>query len=289
MASERAVLNDARDSALSEGKTYVVMSNGTADFKTVTDALRHCCEGDTILVKLGQYDEKIVLEKNVTIQGDSGTEPTDIIINGGAVCKVGGVIRGVAITSLVEIRSGSVTLEGCDISEGFDGIKICKGANPTILRCVIHNARQGGDCIYVAEGAKALIEDNEIHNARVNGIHVNGGDVILRKNRIHHCHFGIFFRRRGKGAVDGNTVQNCTTFGVYIIQSADPIVERNTISSCSIHGIMISQEGMGTIRNNMCNGSLTVKKGSVPQLENNQVLGKLDNENVQHQEVPALA
>eukprot|EP01061_Rhynchopus_euleeides_P009347 TRINITY_DN18517_c0_g1_i1.p1 TRINITY_DN18517_c0_g1~~TRINITY_DN18517_c0_g1_i1.p1 ORF type:complete len:226 (+),score=8.76 TRINITY_DN18517_c0_g1_i1:91-768(+) len=172
MASERAVLNDARDSALSEGKTYVVMSNGTADFKTVTDALRHCCEGDTILVKLGQYDEKIVLEKNVTIQGDSGTEPTDIIINGGAVCKVGGVIRGVAITSLVEIRSGSVTLEGCDISEGFDGIKICKGANPTILRCVIHNARQGGDCIYVAEGAKALIEDNEIHNARVNGIHV---------------------------------------------------------------------------------------------------------------------
>ena len=172
MATDRAVLSDVRSGSLSEGKTYVVMSNGTADFKTITEALRHCCEGDTIVVKLGQYDEKIVLEKNVTIMGDASSEATDIIINGGAVCKTGGLLKGVAISSQVEIRSGNVTIEGCDISEGFDGVKICKGANPTIIRCVIHNARQGGDCIYIAEGGKGLIEDNEIHNARVNGIHV---------------------------------------------------------------------------------------------------------------------
>ena len=49
---------------------------------------------------------------------------------------------------------------------------------------------------------------------------------------------------------------------------------------------------MGTIRHNMCNASLTVKKGSVPQLENNQVLGKLENENVNQsaqQDPPTIA
>eukprot|EP00754_Rhynchopus_humris_P041679 Rhum_TRINITY_DN2521_c0_g2::Rhum_TRINITY_DN2521_c0_g2_i1::g.7453::m.7453 len=275
MASSSAVLG--------EGKTHVVMSNGSADFRTVTEALRHCADGDTVVVKIGQYDEKIVLEKNVTIQGDVGSEATDIIINGGLVCKVGGLIKGLSITNQVEIRSGDITIDGCDISEGGDAVKVNKGAAPTIVRCNIHSARTGGDCIYVADGAKAVIEDNDIHNARVNGIHVNGADVSIKKNRVHHCHYGIFFRRRGRGVVEGNSVQNCATFGIYLIQGADPLVERNTMSNCNIHTIMISQDGMGTIRGNMCNGSLAVKKGSIPQLENNQVLGKLDNENISAQ------
>ena len=132
--------------------------------------------------------------------------------------------------------------------------------------------------------------------------------MSIKKNRVHHCHYGIFFRRRGRGVVEGNSVQSCATFGIYLIQGADPLVERNTMSNCNIHTIMISQvcslpppppprvcrtnlqynhnhaqDGMGTIRGNMCNGSLAVKKGSIPQLENNQVLGKLDNENISAQ------
>ena len=265
---------------VSESRQFVVMSNGTADFRTVTDALKVCQDGDTVIVKIGEYDEKIVIDKNITIEGDSDSEITDIIINGGVVAKTGGTIRNISVTSQIEVRSGDITIEGCDISEGFDGIKVGKDANPTIIRNTIHHARQGGDCIYVAEGGRATIEDNEIHDARVNGIHVNRADVIIRRNRIHSCHFGIFLRKRSKGIVEGNTIQDCVTFGIYIVQGADPVVERNNISTCNIHAIIVSQEGMGTLRENMCNGSLTIKKGSVPQLENNQVLGKLDNENV---------
>eukprot|EP01063_Lacrimia_lanifica_P011123 TRINITY_DN17909_c0_g1_i2.p1 TRINITY_DN17909_c0_g1~~TRINITY_DN17909_c0_g1_i2.p1 ORF type:complete len:278 (+),score=104.68 TRINITY_DN17909_c0_g1_i2:64-897(+) len=263
-----------------ETRRFVVMANGSADYRTITEALRDAGEGDVISVKLGQYDEKIVVEKNVTIEGDPSTDATDIIVNGGVVLKASAKLKHIAVTNTVEVRAGEPVLEECDISEGFDGVKISKGCNPTLVRNNIHHARQGGDCIYLAEGANATIEDNDIHNARVNGIHVNGANCTITKNRIHSCHYGVFFRRRAKGTMERNTIQDCATFGVYIIQSADPTVLRNNIMACQIHTIMVSQDGMGAIRENMCNGSLTVKKGCVPQLENNQVLGKLDNENV---------
>eukprot|EP01060_Flectonema_neradi_P023277 TRINITY_DN31496_c0_g1_i1.p1 TRINITY_DN31496_c0_g1~~TRINITY_DN31496_c0_g1_i1.p1 ORF type:complete len:301 (+),score=52.83 TRINITY_DN31496_c0_g1_i1:59-904(+) len=265
---------------ISESRQFIVMANGTADFRTITDALKECQDGDTITVKIGQYDEKVVVDKNVTIEGDADSETSDIIVNGGIVTKTGGTIKNISVSNQIEIRSGNITIEGCDISEGFDGIKIAKDANPTIIHNTIHHARQGGDCIYVAEGARATIEENDIHDARVNGIHVNKADVVIRKNRVHNCHFGIFLRKRSKGIIEGNTIQDCATFGIYLVQGADPVVERNNISGCNIHAIMISQDGMGTLRDNMCNGSLTVKKGSVPQMENNQILGKVDNENV---------
>ncbi|KAJ9469346.1 F-box protein dre-1 [Diplonema papillatum] len=271
MASEGAVL--------SEGRTFVVMANGSTDFRTITEALKECSDGDTITVKIGQYDEKIVLEKNVTIQGDSESEVSDIIVNGGMVCKSSGTVRGLSITSQIEIRAGNVTIDSCEISEGFDGIRVSSGAHPTIVKNNIHHSRQGGDCIYLAEGSRALIEDNEIHSARVNGIHVNCAEATIRRNRIHDCHFGIFFRRRAKGTVESNHVQDCTTFGIYIVQNADPVVMRNSISGCQIHSILVSQDGMGNIRGNMCNGSFAIKKGALPQLDSNQVLGKFENEN----------
>eukprot|EP00755_Sulcionema_specki_P007413 Sspe_Gene.38221::Locus_18423_Transcript_1_1_Confidence_1.000_Length_714::g.38221::m.38221 len=219
MASAGAVVADARH--------FVVMANGSADFRTISDALREAADGDTITVKIGQYDEKVVIDRSVHIQGDSTAEVSDVIINGGVVCRAGGSLKNLTVINQIEIRSGDVVIEGCDISEGFDGIRIMADANPTITRNTIHHARQGGDCIYFAEGSRGTVEDNEIHNARVNGIQVNAAEAVIRRNRIHHCSYGVFFRRGGKGTVDGNTIQECATLGVYIIQASDPVVERN--------------------------------------------------------------
>jgi len=258
---------------------FVVMANGTADFRTITDALKECADGDTITIKIGQYDEKITMDRSVHIRGDEAGERGDVVINGGFVCRAGGSIRHLCITSQVDIRAGNVRIEDCEISEGFDGVRICREANPYLAGNEIHNARQGGDCVYFAEGARGTLEDNDIYAARVNGIHVNGADATIKNNKIRDCHFGIFFRKNARGLVTDNEVSDCQTFGVYLIQGADPVVERNRISNCAVHCVMVSQEGMGQIRENHCNGSMALKKGTSTTLGPNTVTGRLDNEN----------
>ena len=75
---------------------------------------------------------------------------------------------------LVDIRSGNVLIENCDIFSGADGIRVHKDANPTIVKNSIHDAHQGGDGIYFGENSKGTVMENEIFNNRMNGVHVNG-------------------------------------------------------------------------------------------------------------------
>eukprot|EP01065_Artemidia_motanka_P011871 TRINITY_DN1647_c1_g3_i1.p1 TRINITY_DN1647_c1_g3~~TRINITY_DN1647_c1_g3_i1.p1 ORF type:complete len:303 (+),score=71.38 TRINITY_DN1647_c1_g3_i1:61-909(+) len=264
---------------VADTRHYVVMANGTADFRTITDALKECADGDTITVKIGQYDEKVMMDRSVHIRGDEAGERGDVVVNGGFVCRSGGSIKHLSITSQVDVRSGDVRIEDCEISEGFDGVRVCRDANPYLIGNEIHHARQGGDCVYFAEGARGTLEDNDIYAARVNGVHVNGADAAIRNNRIRDCHFGVFFRRNARGIIADNEITDCQTFGVYLIQAADPVVERNRVSGCAVHAIMVSQEGMGQIRDNTCNGSVSLKKGTAATLGSNTVTGRLDNEN----------
>eukprot|EP01062_Namystynia_karyoxenos_P066721 TRINITY_DN60658_c0_g1_i1.p2 TRINITY_DN60658_c0_g1~~TRINITY_DN60658_c0_g1_i1.p2 ORF type:complete len:312 (+),score=102.72 TRINITY_DN60658_c0_g1_i1:87-938(+) len=265
---------------VADTRHFVVMANGTADFRTITDALKECSDGDTITVKIGQYDEKVMMDRSVNICGDEAGERGDVVVNGGFVCRAGGLIKHLSITNQVDIRAGDVRIEDCEISEGFDGVRICRDANPVLVGNEIHHARQGGDCIYFAEGSRGTVENNDIYSARVNAIHVNGGEAIVSNNRVRDSHFGIFLRRNARGTVSDNDISECQTFGIYIIQGADPVVERNRVGNCAVHTIMVSQEGMGQIRDNNLNGSMSLKKGSAATLGANNVTGRIENENV---------
>eukprot|EP00760_Papus_ankaliazontas_P011600 PhM_4_TR14874/c0_g1_i1/m.30122/K10297/FBXO11; F-box protein 11 len=264
---------------MSDERVFTVNSSGGADFRTITEAIRTAAAGDVIIVKMGSYDEKVVLDKEVTLTGDRSCEPADVVITGGLVALSGGSISRLCFTQFVDIRSGNVRMENCDISQGYDGIRVCKEAYPSIVRCQIHAGQQGGDGIYFQEGARGVVEECEIFGNRVNGIQVKGADVVLRRNKIHDCQYGVYFRLGGHGTVEDNVIEKVTTFGVYIIGGSDPVVCNNHVSQCGVHGILVSQGGAGNLRDNTVMGNVRVHRGCAPTLGMNNIQGRLDNEN----------
>ena len=56
------------------GATHVVAVDGSGDFSTITEAVLAAVEGDTVLVRPGNYVEAIVIEKNITLEGDGPRE-----------------------------------------------------------------------------------------------------------------------------------------------------------------------------------------------------------------------
>lgn len=264
---------------MTDTRIHVVNCKGGAEYQTITEAVHAAVDGDIVQVKIGQYDEVVVLDKAVSLEADPSCEAGDVVIAGGIVCSADGSIKNITIQQMVDIRSGKTRIECCDVSLGVDGIRICTGAEPTIFKCKVHGAQSGGDGIYFQEGAKGTVEACEIFGNRVNGIHVNGGEASIVSNKIYDCPFGIFLRKNAKGRVEGNNIQDIGQFGIYLLGEADPTVTKNTIMNCNVHAIMISQGGAGKLQDNTVHGNVRILKGCSPTFGANAINGRFDNEN----------
>lgn len=238
-------------------RVLTVNGDGSAEFSTIGEAMKAAVEGDTILVRRGIYEEKVILDKGVELRGvvdaETETKNTDILIRAGiiATCNTGSV-QDLSISQLLDIRQGNLKVARCDIFDGSDGIRICRDCDPTIVDCTIHGASGGtgsGDGIYFQEGAKGTVERCKISNCRVNGIHINGASVTLRNNKIDECSFGIFYRNGGGGVCDRNEVVNVRKFGIYITTGAAPVIENCQVQNADVQGLMLSNRGAGTIQN----------------------------------------
>lgn len=264
---------------MGDRRILVVDGSGASEFRTIADALKASLAGDTVLLRIGQYDERVVVDKDVIITACEEAALGDAVVVGGIVlASPHPILRKVAVRQQLEIRSGEGRVENCDISLGADCVRVCRGANPTIVQCKIHEAQSSGDGIYFQEGAKGVVEECEIYQNRMNGIQVNGAEVVLRRNKIHHCPYGIFFRRGATGVVEGNNIERVDCFGVYIQSGSDPHVVKNTIMNCDIDGILISAGGAGNLTDNIIHAQVRILKGCAPVLGSN-TFGRLDDEN----------
>ena len=264
---------------MADTRVHVVNCKGGAEYQTITEAVHAAVDGDVIQVKLGQYDEVVVLDKTVHVEAEPNAEVGDVVIAGGLVSTANGSIKNVSVQQMVDVRSGRLTMDSCDVSLGVDGIRVCAGAEPTIKNCKVHGAQSGGDGIYFQEGAKGTVQNCTITENRVNGIHVNGGDVSLIGNKISECPFGIYMRKQAKGTVEGNTVDNVSSFGIYVLSESDPSVLKNTVMNCGVHCVMVSGAGAGKYTDNTVHGSVRILKGCSPTFGVNSINGRFDNEN----------
>lgn len=262
-----------------DSRVVKVGSSG-ADFASINDAIRASVDGDTVVVKLGQYDEVVILDKSVSVVAEANIELGDVVIAGGAVCTASrGSLERLTIKQLVDIRSGGVHIVECDISMGADCVRVGSEAHPVIKKCFIHHAQSSGDGIYFAQGSRGNVEDCDIASNRVNGVHVNGADVVVRGSRFRESPYGVFVRNGGKGSIEDNRVEGASCFGIYVQSHSTPLVARNAIGNCGIHGIMVSKEGQGMFKENAVHGSVRILRGCAPTLGTNSFQGRVDDEN----------
>lgn len=258
--------------------SLTVCSHGGANFSSISDAIKNAGAGDIIILKAGQYDERVVLEKTLTIRGESADARKEVIIAGGFVSTTdNAVLANVTVQQGIDIRSGSCKIENVEVEFG-DGVKVGQGAQAAISKCRITGAHQLGDGIYFQEGSRGVVSECVIENNRVNGIHLKGAEVDIIKNTIKTCRFGIYYRRGAKGTCEGNVISEMTSHGIYSVQSSTPVVTKNEISTCGVQGLIVSAGAGGSYRENIIKGNVHILTGTTAQCDSNTITGFYDNE-----------
>ena len=266
---------------MGDTRVHVVDAAGAGEFTSITDAVRAAVDGDTVQVRMGKYDEVLIVDRNVTVANDPSAEPEDILVLGGAVVTGSASIAGLSFLQSVDVRAGSPRFSQCRFtSPGGDGIRICTGSSAHLDGCkFVGGTSSGDDGCYVQEGAKATVERCDFTQHRVNAVHCNGGEVHVRGCRITACAFGVFFRRSGQGSVSNCTIDGISRVGIYVTQSSDPAVTQNTVMNCTVSGIMVAQGALGNLKDNTVHGNVRILAGCSPTLGSNSINGRFDNEN----------
>lgn len=180
--------------------TYYVATNGndgnpgtsTKPWRTVAYSAKKMVAGDTTYVRSGTYKEG-------TIQfGKSGTSsaPIKLLSAPGEFPIIDFVDKTGSKMVLFQNFSGAntpiswITIEGFEIKNGYNGIKLHNGQNLTFRRNWIHDSRNSG---ILGNGVRILIDRNRINrNAHGNtssagghGIYANGTAFTITNNLIY--------------------------------------------------------------------------------------------------------
>jgi parallel beta-helix repeat protein len=251
---------------MSGPSTHVVDPYQGGHFTTVGDAVKAAKEGDRILVRPGQYEESLVVDKPLEIIGDGpqanvelwGTHENVLSFKApyGRVANLTLRQRNGRVPHCVSISYGRLDLEACDI-QSYAGscVFIFRGADPLLRGNVIHDATGNG--IFIYEGGRGTIEDNQIIGCKLACVHVQEGSTpVFRRNAIRDGQeAGVYVNATGQGWFEGNTITGNGHSGVVIASYGSPTIRGNQITGNAEWGVKVGEYGTGLIEDNNLAGN----------------------------------
>jgi F-box protein 11 len=278
----------SRPSLKVEPPTLIVDPYQRGDFTTIGAAIAAAHSGDRIVIRPGQYEESLVVNKPLEILGDGPADDVLVVARGATALEFQATIGRVANLTLrqgggegqwygADITNGRLDLESCIISsQSLACVVIRSGADPRLRRNRIRSGNGAG--VLVQDYALGTLEDNEISRNRLSGVEIRaGGNPVLRNNRIfENKESGVLVHRDGEGTVDDNEITGNGT-GIAIGVGGNPVVRRNRISSSKHSGIFVYDGGQGDIEDNdiIANGlsGIEIENGGDPTVRENRING----------------
>lgn len=140
----------------------VKVYNGTKNvgsFDTIKEAVAAAADGYVITVKAGTYNEKLTIDKAVTIKSESGSNDVIIANNGGAQTTLGA-------NSTVTISTSGVTLENLTIKNTYNlkGEANALSQTPALTIGGTSYGNTINNCKLVSVQDTLLIQDNKVDN-----------------------------------------------------------------------------------------------------------------------------
>jgi F-box protein 11 len=267
-----------------EPRTLFVGALHPDDHPTLAAALGAAKAGDRIVIRKGQYNENIVIDKPLEIIGDG--KWGDVIIEANSKAAVLFQANMGRISNLtlwqtggaafcVDIAQGRLQLERCDItSQGFACVAIHDGADPWVRGNHIHG---GNDGIFAYANGLGTLEDNDIYGNGLAGIEIqDGSNPTLRRNRIRDGREGgVYVHKSGKGIFEDNEISANKLAGVAIMDGGNPILRRNSIHDGMANGVYVAGGGQGLLEDNdiFANSysSVEIKEGGNPTVRHNRI------------------
>jgi|GEM_PF-1699566 len=193
-----------------------------APFKTIAYAVSRLSEGDTVYVHGGVYNEtrNIHIKKsNTKLLGVVGELPvidcssTNYAYHGVFVESTGRMTH--ADGDITEVPMGDITIEGFEIRNCLNGMRLNSVFN-------------------------VVIQGNWIHHSKANGILGNMRNVFINRNRItHNGHFAGCAADIAAGVTGGNEYSCNKDHGMYITGS-NYVITNNLVYDNLSNGIQVA-------------------------------------------------
>ena len=231
-------------------------STESLPWKTITKAANTLIAGDTVYIKSGTYNERVIPQNS----GSAGKYITYSAYPGDTVIIDGSDIALPDWAGLFQIDTDYIKVSGLKITNSSDmGCLVRPNHNHIIIEnCIISNCQSSGILAEIA--TDMIVDGNEITNVcQVGNLEmISLSDVDgfeIKNNYIHNCPRQPAIDVKDgcrNGKIYGNSVHDITVGGVgvyvdaYSKASYNIEVFRNRISNCT-NGIGLNTEEGGTL------------------------------------------
>jgi parallel beta-helix repeat protein len=208
--------------------TITVCSSG-CNYTSIQEAIDNAVDGDTIEVMNGTYHERIIIDKPLTLQGES---------------PEGTIIIGSHVGTVVNITTDDVVVTGFSISGGgmpvgekdYPGGVWTNGTSTIMIsQCRVTDCYIG---VFANATTGVMITGNEIFSNNLTGIEVlNSNLTRIISNSVHDNFQGVLLGTMNGIECSGNTLYHNKLNGLYIIEGiSDSLIEENLVqNNCYVH------------------------------------------------------
>ena len=261
--------------------------------QSIAAAIRAASPGDTVRVQRGDYAERLLIDKPLTLVGIDrptirGQFADDVIrVRAKDVTIKGLIVRDSGIDQTAqnsgiyfEPGSDRASVQDCDVVFNLFGIWLEDLKDATVIRNVITGrrdllsaARGNGVQVYNVKGVQVL--DNNISYAR-DGIYVDvSRDAIFKGNKIHHLRYGTHYMNTNHSTWENNETY-LNRGGLALMEVRSLTIRNNHAWGNSDHGIMLRTIQDSIVENNIVAGNARgffIYDAEYNELSKNLVIG----------------
>jgi len=237
--------------------------------QSISAVLDRAQPGDTIRLGPGDYNESLVIDVAVTLEGRGAAR----ILGGyeGTVVHVtapGAVLDGLEIAesgphltkdmAAVLVEADGVTVRNCSIRKSLHGIYVKGGSHARILDNTVEGRldlieSDRGNGIHLWNSHHNSVIGNEIFNAR-DGIYFSfANDTRIENNHIHNVRYGLHYMYSNDNSFTDNLFER-NVAGAALMYSENILFARNTFARCRgfrAYGILLQSMDNVTSRENL--------------------------------------
>ncbi|MDY0065149.1 MAG: nitrous oxide reductase family maturation protein NosD [Steroidobacteraceae bacterium] len=240
--------------------------------ESIAAAVALAAPGDTVLVARGRYEERLRIDKPLTLKGVdrptlSGALQGDVIrvaapdvtIENFIITDSGDDLTAQNAGVYVQPGADRAIVKNCDIAYSLFGMWIEGVKDVRILDNLITGKReyasaQRGNGIQLYNTTGARLIGNHISFVR-DGIYVDvSHHAVFRGNRIHHARYGTHYMNSYHNLWEHNEAHH-NRGGLALMETRNQIVRNNRAWNNSDHGFMLRTIQDSTIENNVAAGN----------------------------------
>ncbi|MGH9053401.1 MAG: right-handed parallel beta-helix repeat-containing protein [Acidimicrobiia bacterium] len=222
------------------------------DASTVGEALAAAPEGAVVRLAPGRYEESLVVQGPVTIEGPATGQATIVGRPGQPVITVTGTrdvtLQGLTITGgelgvLIEDSEGVLVADNLVTGNSLRGVKVVFGSARIVGNVVADTFSPYGKGIHVANAmsrSPSVVEGNLVEGSGSEGILTNLVRVVVEGNRVlDNGSDGIAVSEMSHARVLGNTVAGNGRAGIYVVDMSMADLERNLVEGNRSDGVRL--------------------------------------------------